>query len=190
MRRHLAGRGFKVKTESASTETPALAAGHESAMLHARPAPAAVIIRQEDPAQPDVVELMRHGEAFSASLYPPESNHHLPLAALRRPEVCFLVARDAEGRALATGAVVLRDGWAEIKRMWVEEAARGRGIARQILNALMAEAGRAGVETLRLETGVASHAALALYEKSGFKRRGPFADYHRDPLSVFMERPL
>ena len=159
-------------------------------MLHARPAPAAVIIRQEDPAQLDVVELMRHGEAFSASLYPPESNHHLPLAALRRPDVRFLVAPDAEWKALATGAVVLRDGWAEIKRMWVEEAARGRGIARQILNALMAEAGRAGVETLRLETGVASHAALALYEKSGFKRRGPFADYHRDPLSVFMERPL
>ena len=158
-------------------------------MLHPRPAPAAVIIRQEDPAEPDVVELMRHGEAFSTCLYPPESNH-LPLDALRRPEAPFLVGRDAEEKALATGAVVLRDGWAEIKRMWVEEAARGRGIARQILNALMAEAGRAGVETLRLETGVASHAALALYEKSGFKRRGPFADYHRDPLSVFMERPL
>jgi putative acetyltransferase len=54
----------------------------------------------------------------------------------------------------------------------------------------MAEAGRAGVEMLRLETGVASHAALALYEKIGFKRREPFADYRPDPLSVFMERSL
>jgi hypothetical protein len=59
-----------------------------------------VVIRQEDPAQPDVVELMRHGEAFSASLYPPESNHHVSLDALREPEVRFLVARDAEGKAL------------------------------------------------------------------------------------------
>ena len=83
----------------------------------------------------------------------------------------FLVARDGEGKALATGALVLHDGWAEIKRMWVEEAARGRGIAREILNALMVEASNAGVEILRLETGVASHAALALYEKTGFKRR-------------------
>jgi putative acetyltransferase len=159
-------------------------------MLHPHLAPATLDIRQEDLAQPDVVELLRHGEAFSARLYPPESNHHLPRDALRRPEVRFLVARDTEGNALATGAVVLHDGWAEIKRMWVEEAARGRGIARQVLNALMAEAAGAGVEMLRLETGVANDAALALYEKTGFKRREPFADYRPDPLSVFMERPL
>jgi putative acetyltransferase len=149
-----------------------------------------VIIRQEDPAQADVVELLRHGEAFSASLYPPESNHHLPLQALRRPEVRFFVARNADRKALATGALVHHGDWAEIKRMWVEEAARGRGIAGQILDALMAEAAGAGVEMLRLETGIANHAALALYEKAGFKRRGPFADYRADPLSVFMERRL
>jgi putative acetyltransferase len=151
-------------------------------------APDALIVKQEDPAQPDVVELMRRGEAFSASLYPPESSHHLALDVLRGPEVRFLVARDGEGKALATGALVLHGGWAEIERMWVEEAARGQGIAREILNALMVEAGNAGVEILRLETGVASHAALALYEKAGFKRRAPFADYRPDPLSVFMER--
>ena len=159
-------------------------------MPHPRLASAALIIRQEDPAQPDVVELLRHGEAFSASLYPPESNHHLPLDGLRRTEVRFFVARDAEGKALATGAVVLHDNWAEIKGMWVEEAARGRGIARQILNALMAEAGGAGVERLRLETGIANQAALALYEQTGFERREPFAGYRADPLSVFMERRL
>jgi putative acetyltransferase len=137
-----------------------------------------------------VVELLRRGETFSASLYPPESNHQLPLDALRRTEVRFLVARDAEDKALATGAVVLHENWAEIKRMWVEEAAWGRGIARQILNVLMAEAGGAGVESLRLETGVDNLAALALYEKAGFKHRAPFADYRPDPLSVFMERRL
>ena len=59
---------------------------------------AALVIRQEDPAQPDVIELLRHGEAFSARLYPPESNHHLQLDALRRPEVRFLVARDGKGK--------------------------------------------------------------------------------------------
>jgi putative acetyltransferase len=159
-------------------------------MPHSWLASAALVISQEDLAQPDVVEPLRHGEAFSAGLYPKESNHHLPLEALRRTEVRFFVARDGEGKALATGAMVLHDNWAEIKRMWVEEAARGRGIARQILNALMAEAGGAGIEMLRLETGVANHAALALYGKAGFKRRQPFADYPNDPLSVFMERPL
>jgi putative acetyltransferase len=151
---------------------------------------AGFVVRQEDPDQPDVIELLRKGEAESARLYPAESNHHLALASLRRPEVRFLVARDAEGQALATGAIVLQGGWAEIKRMWVEERVRGQGISRPVLDALIAEARNAGVEVLRLETGVGSHAALALYEKAGFRRRGPFADYHSDPNSVFLERSL
>jgi putative acetyltransferase len=35
--------------------------------------------------------------------------------------VRFFVARDADGNALATGALVHHGDWAEIKRMWVEE---------------------------------------------------------------------
>jgi putative acetyltransferase len=159
-------------------------------MPHPRLAPDRLIIKQEDPAQPDVVELMRHGEAFSASLYPLESRHHLALDGLRRPEARFLVARDGQGKALATGALVLHGDWAEIKRMWVEEAARGQGIARRVLSVLIAQAASAGIAMLRLETGAASHAALSLYEQTGFKRRGPFADYRPDPHSVFMERPV
>jgi hypothetical protein len=87
---------------------------HQVEHVRAHRSPAAVIIRLEDPAQSDVVELLRHGEAFSASVYPPESNHHLPLHALRRPAVRFLVARDADRKALATGALVLHGDWAEI----------------------------------------------------------------------------
>lgn len=159
-------------------------------MAQLPPQSAALVIKQEDPAQPDVVALLRNGEANSAKLYPAESNHHLPLDALRRPEVRFLVARNVGGKPVATGAVVLGDGWAEIKRMWVEEDARGRGTARQILNALIEETQEAGIGTLRLETGVVSHAALTLYERAGFRRREPFADYRPDPLSVFMEKLL
>jgi putative acetyltransferase len=147
-----------------------------------------VTIGREDPAQPDIVALLQKGEANAAALYPAGSNHHLPLEALRAPDVRFLVARDAGGRALATGAIVLRGDWAEIKRMWVEEDARGRGLAKEMLASLIAAAENEGVEVLRLETGVASHAALGLYERAGFTRRPPFGDYREDPLSVFMER--
>ena len=149
-----------------------------------------VTIRREDPAQPDIVALLEKGEANSAALYPADSNHHLPLEALRAPDVRFLVARDAGGRALATGAIVLHGDWAEIKRMWVEQDARGRGLSRQVLRSLIDRARGEGVKVLRLETGVASHAALGLYESEGFARREPFADYKPDPLSVFMERSL
>lgn len=149
-----------------------------------------VVIRRESPAQPDVVALLRNGEASAAALYPAESIHHLALDALRAPGVQFLVARDADGRPVATGALVLHGDWAEIKRMWVEEPARGRGLSKMMLESLMERAKDAGVRTVRLETGSVSHAALGLYASAGFRRRDRFGDYPDDPLSVFMEKTL
>ena len=90
-----------------------------------------MIIRREDPGQADIVPLLEDGERNSAELYPAESNHHLPLEALRAPDVRFFVGRDEAGRPLATGAIVLHDEWVEIKRMWVVPRARGRGLSRE-----------------------------------------------------------
>ncbi|MCY0388697.1 GNAT family N-acetyltransferase [Robbsia sp. Bb-Pol-6] len=144
----------------------------------------------EDPTQADVLTLLRHGEEESARLYPAESNHHVSAADLQSPDVLFQVARDPQGTALATGAVVIRGDWAELKRMWVEPPARCRGVSRAMLTSLMTAARARGVRWLRLETGVDSHAALTLYARAGFTVRAPFADYLPDPLSVFMERDL
>ena len=149
-----------------------------------------MFIRREDPGQPDIVPLLEDGERNSAELYPAESNHHLPLEALRAPEVHFFVGRDEAGRPLATGAIVLNGEWVEIKRMWVVTAARGRGLSKAILARLLDEAKGSGAAVARLETGVVSHAALALYRSAGFVEREPFADYKPDPLSVFMEKTL
>src|SRR6185437_431314 len=152
------------------------------------------VIRLEDPAQPDIVALLGDGERHSASLYPPESNHHLPLEALREPHIRFLVARDGDGRAIGTGAIALfgieAQCWAELKRMWVIPAARGKGVSRIILEELEARATHEGARWLRLETGIENHAALVLYERAGFTRCGPFGDYKPDPLSVFMAKEL
>ena len=144
----------------------------------------------EDPAQPEIIDLLEDGERYSASLYPAESNHHLPLDALRAAHIRFLVARDGMGRVVATGALALCGSWAELKRMWVVPEARGRGVSKTILEALEAKAREEGVRCLRLETGIENHAALALYERAGFTRCDPFGDYRPDPLSVFMQKNL
>jgi putative acetyltransferase len=154
------------------------------------PANVELWINAEDPAQPEILTLLKDGEEHSARLYPAESNHHLALVALRAPNVRFLVARDGGGRALGTGAIVLHDTWAELKRMWVMSEARGRGVSKAILAALEATARKQNVRCLRLETGVESLAALGLYTQAGFKHRGPFGDYKADPLSVFMQKDL
>lgn len=147
-------------------------------------------IALEDPAKPEIIALLDEGERYGASLYPAESNHFLSIDELRADNLRFAVARNADGVAIATGALALNDGWAELKRMWVVPTARGQGLSKALLVELEARAREAGITLLRLETGIANHEALGLYERTGFVRIGPFGDYRPDPLSVFMEKQL
>jgi putative acetyltransferase len=88
------------------------------------------------------------------------------------------------------GAIVLKADYGEVKRMVVDPAARGQGVARALLRALEAAAADAGCRLLRLETGPYQPEALALYASLGYEGRGPFGDYTNDPLSVFMEKAI
>jgi putative acetyltransferase len=147
-------------------------------------------ISVDTPDQPEVLALLQQSDAQMVSLYPPESNHLLDVHALKRPEVTFLVAR-VDGRIVGCGAIVqMADDWAEIKRMFVVPAARGRQLGRRLLEALETAARHRGLQLLRLETGVRQPEAIALYRSAGFKDIGPFGIYQPDPLSIFMEKPL
>ncbi len=148
-------------------------------------------IRLESPDQPEIIRLIAELDDYQRTLYPPESIYALDLAALKAPQVRFAVARDAQGRALGCGAVVLGPhDYGELKRMYVHPASRGQGLARRLLALLEAEAAAAGCRRLTLETGPYQTEALALYAACGFTRRGPFGDYPEDPYSVFMEKAL
>jgi GNAT superfamily N-acetyltransferase len=76
-----------------------------------------------------------------------------------------------EGRAL--GCVALRDlgdGVGEVKRMYVADDARGRGVGWALAERILAEAREAGHARLRLDTSVRQAEAIALYERLGFRR--------------------
>ena len=140
--------------------------------------------------QPDIIALIDALDAYQGALYPPESNYHLSVAELKAPNVLFSVMRDDDGVAVACGAVVLLDGYGELKRMYVNPAQRGGGIAKNIITFLEHEASGRGCTILRLETGIHQAEALGLYERAGYVRRGSYGDYPEDPLSVFMEKNL
>lgn len=147
-------------------------------------------IARERPNQPDVVALIRQSDELMQSLYPAESNHLVDIEALARPQVHFFVAREG-GRALGCGAFVLGEGGsAEMKRVFVDPSARGKGIARRLMERLEAEAARIGVTLMQLETGISQPEAIALYRRFGYVERGPFGAYRPDPLSLFMEKRL
>ena len=142
----------------------------------------------ESPEQPEVVALIDALDAYQMPMYPPESHHGVDLETLRRTNVLFAVARDAAGRAVGCGAVVLEDGYGELKRMYVEPQQRGRGIARAMLAFLEDAAGARGVRRFALETGNLQHEAIALYARAGYASCEPFGNYQADPHSVFMRK--
>ena len=148
-----------------------------------------LLIREETPDQPEVVHLLTARDALLGALYPPESCHRLDLAGLLRPEVTFLVARQGN-MVVGCGAVVRKDGYGEIKSMFVDETTRGTGAGRALLAAVEARAHASGLAVLRLETGIHQQAALGLYRAAGYREVEPFGDYRPDPLSVFMEKRL
>ena len=154
------------------------------AMLHA------MRIALESPDQPEVIALIDELDAYQKPLYPAESHHGIPIDVLCRPNVIFAVARDAGGAAVGCGAIVLEREYGELKRMFTRPTHRGRGIAGALLRLLESEAQRRGCAQFMLETGHLQPEALALYERCGYRRRGPFGDYAEDPNSVFMGKAI
>jgi putative acetyltransferase len=103
----------------------------------------------------------------------------------------FLIARDAQGRALGCGGLrPMEPGAAEIKRMYVRPEARGQGVARLLLERLEAEARARGIGLLRLESGTLQPEAHALYERAGYEPIPCFGEYAGAPLSRCYERRL
>ncbi|QIS39812.1 GNAT family N-acetyltransferase [Clavibacter capsici] len=144
----------------------------------------------ESPRAADVLPLLRQADEFALALYPAENYHALDVAALERPGVTFLVARE-DGRALGTAAVVDGgDGSAELKRVFVTDAARGLGVGRALLIAAEERARALGARVMRLETGLPQTAAVAMYERGGYRHVPRFGPYAEDPTSVCMERDL
>lgn len=150
----------------------------------------AMTIDFESPDQSDVIALIAELDAYQETLYPPESCHALALESLKQPNVLFAVARDSTGQALGCGAIVLCAEFGEVKRLYVHPRGRGQGVARKILALLESRALASDCNLFTLETGPYQHEALALYTSAGYERRGPFADYTNDPLSVFMEKRI
>ena len=142
----------------------------------------------------EVEELVTELDEILGAAYAPEQRHALPIDRLFQPDIRFYVAR-LDGKAMGCGGVALLGDYAEVKRMYAREPARGRGIGKTLLARLEAEARNAGKSLLRLETGIYQTAAIALYERWGFRPRGPFGPYAELPpnaiaTSVFYEKPL
>ena len=146
-------------------------------------------IRQVDPMQVEVIELIYQLDEYQESMYPPKSNHLDSIDELSKTNVNFLAAY-GDSEICGIGAVGVLNDYGEIKRLYVPEKYRGKGIAKEIVKELENCLVKRSIFTARLETGIHQHEAIDLYKKLGYSEIAPFGDYTEDPLSVFMERKI
>jgi GNAT superfamily N-acetyltransferase len=107
------------------------------------------------------------------------------------PRGIFLVVRDEDGTAVACGGVTRFDETrGELKRMYVQPEARGRGLGKLVLEALERHARELGFASLVLETGDRQEAALGLYVGAGYERIPCYPPYDSRSLSVCFEKRL
>jgi GNAT superfamily N-acetyltransferase len=105
------------------------------------------------------------------------------------PPAGVLLLGYLDGEAAACGAVqVIEPGVAEVKRMFVAPAVRGRGLGRALLDALEQAAAGLGCDVARLDSAETLTEAIGLYRSAGYTE---IDDYNRNPnASTWMERRL
>lgn len=149
----------------------------------------ALSIETVSPLSRDGLALIHASEAALREVYPPEECFSFSPAELNTPQTTFIIARLGN---VARGCAALVDmgEYGEIKRMYVDPAARGTGVARAMFERLEAKARDLGLSLMRLETGHELRAAVALYRRLGFADCPAFGGYPDIASNLFLEKKL
>ncbi len=109
--------------------------------------------------------------------------------AYARPRGRLLLALEDDEPAGCGALRAIAPGIAELKRMWVRPAFRGRGLGRAIAVALLEAAREEGYRAARLDTLESMREAQALYRSLGFYE---IPAYYDNPLPgvLYMELAL
>jgi N-acetylglutamate synthase-like GNAT family acetyltransferase len=98
------------------------------------------------------------------------------------------VIRDDAGRMIGVAAGYTWAGISELKQMWIDEAYRGCGYARALLNAFVAEACSRGVR--RIWVSSYDFQSPKMYEKAGFTRMAEFEGWPEGHVNVVLCKTL
>ena len=108
--------------------------------------------------------------------FDPERSISADADELTEPAGLLLVAR-LRREPIGCGALKLHGtDPVELKRMWVDDSARGLGVGRRILGELEDRARRRDVDVVRLETNQSLTEAMGLYRSAGYQEVEAFND--------------
>ncbi len=100
------------------------------------------------------------------------------------------VAYDGEIPAGCASFKFYEEKVAEVKRVFVRQEYRGRGLSRQLMEQVENKAREQGYRSLILETGKPLTAAIGLYSSLGYQVIDNYAQYKCMSLSVCMKKEL
>ena len=101
---------------------------------------------------------------------------------LSPPGGAFVVGFEDDVPVCCGGLKALPDGACEIKKMFVAEDARGRGVARALLVELERLARELGYAIVRLDTGPRQTRAQRMYERAGYDA---IENFNANPVATF-----
>jgi putative acetyltransferase len=142
------------------------------------------------PDNEDLHMLIHKLDEGMLKLYPAEGIFGVDFSDPEVLAMTFCVAY-VNGTPAGCGALKpLGAGAAELKRFFVEQSFRGRGIASLILDFIEEKAREAGIVCMKLETGPSQPEAIGLYRKFGYREIEPYGQYVGCPYSYCMEKKL
>ena len=126
-------------------------------------------VRGDDPEARELVAAMEAWVTENFGPATPDRTSTVTAEEMVPPHGTFVVLYE-NGEAVGGGGLRrLGDDVAEIKRMFVRPAARGRGLGRRVLDELESAASELGYRRLRLDTAVSMTTAMALYRAAGYR---------------------
>ena len=126
-------------------------------------------VRGDDPEARALVAAMEAWVTENFGPTTPDRTSTVTSEEMAPPDGAFVILYE-DGEPVAGGGLRrLENDVAEIKRMFVEPAARGRGHGRRVLSELEAVAVELGYRRLRLDTAQSMTTAIALYRGAGYR---------------------
>jgi ribosomal protein S18 acetylase RimI-like enzyme len=150
-------------------------------------------LRERRLDHPDALALIAEVQSYYVTLYGGPDTAPIDPLEMARPGGAFFIGYLDEQPIVMGGWRFAREALdiparrpAEIKRMYVVPAYRGRGLARDLLRRLEESAAESGADAMVLETGRPQADAVSLYRANGYTDIGRFGHYKDEPDAVHL----
>ena len=107
----------------------------------------------------------------------------------QEPDGAFIIAKENNNIIGCVGIRRLEPGICEMKRLFVNDNSKGKGIGKKLVEKIVEEAKNKKYEKIRLDTINTMDAALNIYCKNGFYIIEPYYD-NPNRGTVYLERIL